>query len=253
MASACNDIDEANRYIQADSVKPMRAVLIEDFTGQNCVNCPSAHKTIELLSEQYGDAIIPVAIHAGGFGVPVGYRFYTGLMQPEGDTYNDAWGINEWPKGVINRRGAALTPDEWAQTVRQELETPTTLAISADATCSNNKININLEFRPTDDVNGNLQVWITEDKIIARQESLEGRIKEYEHNHVYRASVNGVGGEPIALEANIHRNVTMSCDVRNNDGEVWNTENLSVVAFVYNSNGVLQATRCQVVPTSAEE
>lgn len=244
--TGCNDIDDADRYIEADQVESLRAVLIEDFTGQNCVNCPDAHATMELLVEQYGDAVIPVSIHAGGFGIAATNKRYTGLMQPEGDTYNDAWGINEWPKGVVNRRGGAKNHDQWAQAVREEIATPSALSIVANASCVDDKIDINLQFRPTADINARLQVWILEDGIVARQESNQGRINDYVHNHVYRASVNGVGGEPIALKDNIHSNLSLSCDVRSTDTEKWVPANLSVVAFVYDDSGVIQASHCKV-------
>lgn len=244
---ACDDIDEADRYIEADQVEAVRTVLIEDFTGQNCVNCPSAHATIDQLVEQYGDAVIPVSIHAGGFGIPVSNKRYTGLMQPEGDTYNDAWGINEWPKGVVNRRGGAKNHDQWAQAVREELALPATIAIEAKASCDGDNIEINVELIPTVSVEAMLQVWILEDGIIARQEDAElGRINDYVHNHVYRASVNGVGGESVSLTDNILDNFSYTYGVRNTDTEKWVPENLSVVAFVYNSTGVLQATHCKV-------
>lgn len=54
---SCDNIDENNRYLDYDSgiidtpddgngddrpTSVQRAVLIEDFTGQMCVNCPNA-------------------------------------------------------------------------------------------------------------------------------------------------------------------------------------------------------------------
>ena len=36
--AACSDIDETERFIPIDSVTPLRCVLLEDFTGQNCVS-----------------------------------------------------------------------------------------------------------------------------------------------------------------------------------------------------------------------
>ena len=244
---ACNDINENERYIETDSVDAARAVLIEDFTGQNCVNCPAAHRTLTALVEQYGDAVIPVAIHAGGFGIPVSNTRYTGLMQPEGDTYNNMWNISEWPMGVVDRNSGAVAPSEWPAIVREAIARPASLTISAEAACVDDVIEIALEFRPAADIEGMLQVWILEDGIVARQEDVDlGRINDYVHNHVYRASVNGVGGEAIALESNIHSSTTMSIPVRRETTETRVPENLSVVAFVYNSDGVLQATRCHV-------
>ena len=43
----------------------LRTVLLEDFTGQKCVNCPKGTKVIEQLQEAYGDYFIAVGIHGG--------------------------------------------------------------------------------------------------------------------------------------------------------------------------------------------
>ncbi len=248
--SACNDIAEDERYIPIESVDAKRAVLIEDFTGQNCVNCPDAHATIEALVEQYGDAVIPVSIHAGAFGIPATNKRYTGLMQPEGDTYNNAWGITSWPMGVVNRVGGATEHTAWATAVRTALETPTPLEIEMTATCpeGSSDIAIDITCSQTEDINGYLQVWIIENGIVARQESAtEGRINNYVHNNVYRASTNGVGGEPVALKAMIHQSFSYTQELRATATETWVPDNLQVVAFVYNAAGVVQAARTDVI------
>lgn len=253
---ACNDVAIDDRYLAQESVEAQRVVLLEDFTGQNCVNCPAAHTILEKLSAQHGAAIIPVSIHAGGFGISVESTRYTGLMTPEGDTYNDAWGITEWPKGVVNRHTGALNPDEWATAVRTEIARPTNLAIDLDASLSDDlkDIDIAVTLRPAADIKGRLQVWILEDSIIAFQKDVDrGRIPNYVHNHVYRASVNGVGGEPVELSAMLHKDLTYTCLVRSGEREQWNVDNLSVVAFVYNDSEVLQAAKVDLRSKNNDE
>lgn len=251
LLSSCSDIATDERYLESESVAVQRAVLIEDFTGQKCINCPFAHETVEKLVEQYGDAVIPVSIHAGNevyISIPADYKRYTGLKQPEGDTYCDAWGIEDFPKGVINRTGSPLNHEDWADAVRKQLALESDLNISVDADCYyGDKVNIALKLTHKSDVKGNLQVWILEDSIVARQEHKTlGLIRDYVHNHVYRASVNGVGGESISLTDDGYKTFDMSYDVRKTETETWVPENLSVVAFVYNESGVLQAAKSHV-------
>ena len=45
--TACSHIDEDERYIYQKPEQADRTVLLEDFTGQRCINCP---KGTELLS-----------------------------------------------------------------------------------------------------------------------------------------------------------------------------------------------------------
>ena len=64
--SACSHIDESDRLIYVKPADVKRRVLLEDFTGQRCVNCPKASDEIKALQEQYGeDRIIQLmASHA---------------------------------------------------------------------------------------------------------------------------------------------------------------------------------------------
>lgn len=246
---ACSDIDTDNRYLETESVAPVRAVIIEDFTGQNCVNCPAAHATMERLTEQYGDQVIPVGIHAGNFGVSVESTHNVGLMQPEGNTYNDRYGIDEWPKGVIDRRSGPRNHDEWPGLVREELQRPAPLGIEVEASLSadGENIEIHTTLKPDENIDGRLQLWVLEDHIIAFQRDIDlGRIAEYEHNHVYRAAVNGIDGEPVALQHSLHKEFDHSIAVRRNPTETWVPANLSVVAFVFNDDGVQQAAKAYV-------
>lgn len=63
--SSCSDLDEQDRFVYIKPADAARKVLIEDFTGQKCVNCPKATDEIHVLQETYGeDNIIAVGIHS---------------------------------------------------------------------------------------------------------------------------------------------------------------------------------------------
>ena len=65
----------------------------------------------------------------------------------------------------------------------------------------------------------------------------------YVHNHVLRAAVNGTWGEDFAIDEGEIRTLVLSKDI----GDGWNAKNLSVVAFVYNDQGVQQAVKAKVI------
>ncbi len=61
-----------------------RAVLIEDFTGQKCVNCPNGTTLINDIVETYGeDNVIAVGIHSG----PLSKDGEDGLATETGNDY----------------------------------------------------------------------------------------------------------------------------------------------------------------------
>lgn len=246
--TGCNGIAEDDRYIDVEAPKVDRTVLLEDFTGQNCVNCPAAHRVIEALEEQYGSHLVAVSIHAGHFGIAATNKRYTGLMQEEGQAYNDRYGIEDYPKGVLDGRLPVLNADQWASAVYQDISTPTPLTISAEAVLdADNNIAIDCELSSTEELEGNLVVWIVESKIIARQEDInEGRINDYVHNNVFRACVNGLDGDRVKLAIGEKQAHAYSIAVKNTDTEKWVPENLAVVAFVKTSAGVEQAAKVNV-------
>lgn len=245
--SSCDEVDEADRYIEMEQIVPERNVLLEEFTGQKCPNCPAAHQIASNLKEQYGSSFIVVSIHGGDLAYSESQYPGLGLMQPEGDEYNDHWGIEAWPRGILDRQSGQLQADDWSDAVRTELTKPTSLSltVSADTTTVADSITINVDFIPSADIKGKLQLWITESNIIRYQlKEVDGKTVtdlNYTHNHVYRASVNGTWGEDIELADNVMQSVRRQIKIKDN----WVKKNLSVVAFVYNDQeGVLQAAEC---------
>ncbi len=242
--AACDEIGENERYIEKEAIEVKRNVLIEDFTGQNCPNCPKAHETADALMTQYAGNVITVGIHAGPFAWEEGTRTYPTFKTADGDKYADAAGVTVYPSGVINRSSGVLDPSDWASCVAAELQKESLLAIelspvfNADST----EITIQTVCKPAADIEGKLQIWITESGIISRQKNGSSWIKEYVHNHVYRAAVNEVGGESVSLAQNVFADYEHKYAV----GENWDAKNLAVVAFVYNNDGVVQVVESAV-------
>lgn len=150
--SCSEEILEGDRYKEMAFVEPKRHILIEDFTGQKCRNCPEAHQVIDELQALYGDYVIAVAIHAdlgsnGVFGIAEGKDTNTiGLMQPEGDEYAMRWGVSFLPAGLINRNSKPLKHTEWAAYARQALarEAQATIALSSEVV--DNTLCVNTEI-----------------------------------------------------------------------------------------------------------
>ena len=239
---ACGDyIAEDDRYIELPNAVMNRRVLIEDFTGQNCTNCPDAHKVINALQNQYGEQVIAVAIHAGHFSVAEdSIPNFVGLMQKEdGNQYANHWNVTTYPAGVINRTSGVIKHTDWAAYSRTALMGEPTMQIIVSDSLSADSITIHTEIISQTDTNGKLQLWITESNITAPQLQAGTLVPSYTHNHVYRASVNGLWGEEVSLTHGTTHKTTHSIALRDN----WDISNLSVVAFVYNeSDGVLQVT-----------
>lgn len=259
--SSCDNIKEDDRYILGEEITVERSVLLEDFTGQYCVNCPEAHEVIKQLEEQYGkDKVIAVSIHCGDFGIPTSSTNFSrgavGLMTAEGEAIMEAYGINSFPMGVIDN-GKPETFDAWPTSVRSALQKPTdvTIDVSADYVASPNNgtegyfgtivINANVTSGSTREAQ--VQFWIVEDEITAYQKSETGSIADYVHDNVFRAQVfDGLNGNKYNFESHNTLLISGSIESRWTDKERWELKNLSVVAYVSDKNGVLQVKRVKV-------
>lgn len=240
LLAACDNIDEDHRFIDMGDVTVERNVLLEEFTGQRCTNCPQAHAIIEQLQEQYGDNLIVVSIHAGSFGI----KAPVGLMQQEGDTYASRWDITTYPAGVVDRSGGQTTMDQWAGVIRNDLEKPTDLNLSLEANVSDDgkSIDVYTTMASTESLTGSLQLWVVENGIVASQIDGDTVIRDYVHNNVFRACVNGLWGEEIALPANEVKYASNSVEIQS----VWDIDNIYIVGFYYNGSGVVQVEKVKV-------
>ena len=142
--AACDHIDENDRliYVEPESVK--RCVLLEDFTGQKCVNCPRGTEVIEQLQGVYGENLIAVGIHSGPLGFK-GTASILGLATDLGDEYYNHWSLEYQPVGLVNRHGPVNYTD-WTTQVREEMKKNATINMSLAATLADGKITENFRY-----------------------------------------------------------------------------------------------------------
>lgn len=255
-AASCSNIDEGDRLIYVKPAEVGRAVLIEDLTGQRCINCPTGTDIINGIIQTYGeDNVIAVGIHSGPLGFK-GNAKRVGLMTDTGDDYYKYWakGTNlGQPSAIFNRKkGPSDNLNNWAAEVGQIISEKANLSVDiANAyDAKTRKLTIKVgAFGVNGTVNGKLQVWIVEDGIKAMQMMPDGSAnQEYVHNHVFRAAVNGTWGEEVTVKEGETTTKQYPYDLP----ETWNAENISVVAFVYNDSGVENVAKKHIVEHEEE-
>ncbi len=256
--TACDVINEDERYIeveQGSAGERVQRVLIEEFTGRMCVNCPGGAAVVHDIQAAYEGRVVAVGIHAGMFAMPVGAFADMDLRTPEGDTYNTAFPYEGNPAAMFNRssRGGATVStnkDLWMTLAIGELEREPICEVSATAAYDEATrvatITTEVEAWESMPANVSLQVQLTESGIVASQVTESGIDYEYVHNHVLRRAVNGTWGEKISsLPAGEKSSYTHEITLE----EGWNAENCHIVVFVYENDTkrVLQCNECAVV------
>lgn len=251
---SCSNIDEDERLIEVDTPQANRAVLIEDFTGQWCPNCPNASDEIESLTQTYGsDKIIAVAIHCGPQGFQGGTDDMPGLKTDLCQEYYDRFGIEYQPQGKVDRGGNQAYTD-WASSVRSELQKPALIDINVENSYASDtrKLSIKVDMesiKGIDNVSGKLQVWLIEDNIRSIQVMPDGSYNNnYTHQHVLRDAVNGTWGEAFTMEEGTKVEKEYEYDIPSN----WKAENIHVVSFTYDNGGVQNVVKQPIIGIPAE-
>ena len=105
LATSCDEIGAPyTKNASERDTLVLRKILLEDYTGARCGNCPKAHDVIKTLKGLYNDTLIVMAIHATSFATPDPshpYDFRTAV----GATFNTDFGMGSigYPIGMINR------------------------------------------------------------------------------------------------------------------------------------------------------
>ena len=244
VVTACDHIDDGERLIYVPPASVQRCVLLEDFTGQRCINCPKANDEIASRQEQYGENnVIAVGIHAGPLAFQTNAKF-VGLKTDTGEEYYNYWNPDHQPIATVNRQGLN-DYTQWNAKVREELQKTAPVRIEAEALLTDGSLSITTNVTGIEgNISGKLQLWLTEDNVQAFQLMPDGtRSDDYLHQHVFRATVNGTWGEDI----NIEEGKTLTLLHQAALSKEWLAANLSVVVFVYDHSGILQVTKVRPI------
>lgn len=245
LLGSCSDMDDSERFTYVKPADVARCVLLEDYTGQLCVNCPNAAGVIDQIHEAYGDNVIAVGVHGGRLSLS-GSLGELGLATDEGEEYYTNAGSPAQPSGRVNRLGSPSTIDKWQQLVAGEISktAPVSLELAAEYDAASRTATVTVDALGIDGVSGKLQLWLVEDNIVAPQRMPDGSTNlEYVHNHVLRTAVNGTWGGEFSIAEGESKTVAHTAVLK----DFWKPEDISVVAFVYNDSGVQQAAKVKLI------
>ena len=255
------EIDTENIAL-TDTTTYVKKILIEDFTGHTCQNCPSAARELEAIHSLYGDRIIGMALHvsksfARPYPLSQAPNYQYDFRTKWGKEWDELFGISEMglPGGMINRTGYPsghrLGKDEWLARVITELEKETDFGISISV----NEGIITVQTEILNNINGdyNLVVCIIESNIINWQKDGSEDIENYEHNHALRSLLSNenlstssnysisdkiekiINYDLISLEQfNINYSEN-TAELGNGNSGGWDALNMSVIAYIYDN------------------
>ena len=268
---SCDQIGEGERYIAvtpvdtagADTtggVVPIRrAVLVEEFSGQLCVNCPAASEALEAMQEANGgpERIVVVSIHAGvgnmlAINQAMGQALRVeGLATDFGEQLYSHYGLSSEPNAVIDRRSGVVSQPQWLTTIINSLSRDVSVGLSlrTDYDSESRQLTVDVLGRTSGQgaYYGNVHVWLTEDSIVTMQR-LSGGGYDYSHvfNSIFRASATPMAGEQVSIMPadEVQPIYTASVTLEGH----WRPEKMAVVAFVDDASGVANVARAALLP-----
>ena len=242
-----NNIAYGKLNVVGDIVK--RKVLVEAFTGQECVSCPSGH---EQMAEALKDETDYVEVaHHWGFGTDdftaPGSTELTWFFN-DSQTYAPGLMVDRFYWELSNKKSPVSTTPR-AATIKAMLTNRLSISAPVDITLKRNydaatrqlTIQVGMKKIAGMELGSNpvLTVDLVENGLHGRQEGSTNA--NYEHNKVNRMFVTEVMGESVNLSESDYTYATYKADVDSK----WNADNMEIVAFVSNYDKA-DPTDCEV-------
>ena len=235
---------------------PIRKILLEDYTGHTCGNCPQAAATAQSLKNTYGDQLVIMAVHCGFFAEPVeNTPFTTDFRTTVGNDLDQQFGCSAagLPRGMVDRKKSGSSPvlahTAWASMVQSIINLPPDLDIQIipnyDAGSRTACADVQVKFLKNISDDLKICVYLTEDSIIDWQKDYSANppeIENYVHRHVLRGSFNGSWGDSLGIAPFAQSDMARFRYALELDS-TWNESHCSILTYVYNtsSDEVLQA------------
>lgn len=243
-------------FTPTDPSAVKRTSLLIEYSGWQCVNCPTAAEEAHRLKELYGENLVVVVMHPeSNPNTRHNNKPALNYTCPEADSvYLMMGGTNTtpFPTGNINMvkdasKGYFQDFAQWATQVSQAYENPKPVLLSQEvrgyADSRDIWMSVDITNLDTKAIEATLQVWLTEDSVIGSQKKPEGTDKEYAHNHLMRASITPMWGEMLPIDAHMTQQAVYEYTLPDKVVK----ENCNIVAIVSINGEVVQASETKII------
>ena len=260
LLTACEVIPVGEReeviFTPTDPSAVKRTSLLIEYSGWQCVNCPTAAEEAHHLKEQYGENLVVVVMHPeSNPNTRHNNKPALNYTCPEADSiYVMMGGTNTtpFPTGNVNMvkddaKGYFNDFDKWATSISQAYANPQPVLLSHEARgLADSKdicIAVDITNLDTEAIEATLQVWLTEDSVMGSQKKPSGTDKNYAHNHLMRASITSIWGDIVPIDAHMTQQVVYGYTLP----EKVVKENCNIVTIVSVNGEVVQAKETRII------
>lgn len=244
----------------------IQKILIEEYTGHKCSNCPRGHKAIANMKTTMGDTLVVLAIHATKLSEPDSANFtddcnigYTNDYRTEaGNNYAELFVTGGIPAAVFNRTEingiyGQSAYGNWGDIANGIERKQPDLAIQIIPVFNKKQDTVYIFVKTTllnsMNTNMNLCVLLSESGIVSPQANITSSIGtipnicEYTHNHMLRENISPILGSVLNISSAGESQLNVYALPVSSK---WIISHCDIVAFVYDTDTqkVLQAEEC---------
>lgn len=233
-----------------------KVVLLEDFTGVRCINCPDGHLQAENILNTYPEKVIAVSMHSNFLGVA--YDNQPELRIAEAQDLEELLGpAAAKPMAAIDRvlysgeTSVLQFLQQWSGRVAQEINSTVPVNIDLqnriEQTDSGKNIitKVTLTYLQNTNVENRLTVFLEEENVRAAQLTSSGVDSNYIHKHTARAFFTRFNGVPLATTPQQGTVIVKEFKL-NNINANFKIEDLNVIAFVHEFGSSQRVLQVQV-------
>jgi hypothetical protein len=264
---SCDNFDEDEYVIYPEGetsqttpitkTQDYQVILLEDYTGWKCVNCPAAAALLTDLQAKYGSKLVAMSVHAGSFAEPGKANNYLDFRTEYGTQWNSQFGLSAYPIGIINRldngTSKGVQKDDWDNKISSLLSsTDHLMNINLGAKKQDNQFIVSTQINALKNIDFAtlISIVVLEDGIVGVQMNSDPtygdtpKISDYVFNHVLRTN----GRIDLTLKDSFSASQTIEKNYAINIDPSWNTDNCKIVVFVTNSQSgeVLQCNEIDI-------
>lgn len=227
--------------VEGGDVEPTgKTVLIKDFTGARCVNCPAAAEHAHNLQHQLGeDHIFIMSVHAGYLAQPMGS--FPDFLTDEGT----AWYNNHDSNPLFAIDHVALTEGNTLN--ETQIDAPVAAALMEEQSFeirlsprydeASRQLNVGVNVYALVDLDGQFYIsaCLVEDHIVGWQTTPGGVDKEYDFRNVFRGTLNGAYGEEFE-SAHVGFDDTFYFNYSTEINADYNADKCYLMVYIYDMN-----------------
>jgi hypothetical protein len=246
-------------------------VLVEEYTGATCTNCPAAHETLKEIQKSHSGRVNVIGLYIYGplqARPPIGAK-YDFRDSTATDIANEIYlGVNALPSGGVDRVpvGGLIKLDKstWTSAIENRLLVDDSLNLKVEsgynATDKIDSIKVTITYTKSVGYPHNLSIVIVEDSLIDIQEYPStdpvhpGADEEYVFTNVFRGMASsGSSGDPVlpAIPVKEPGRVQIKNYLYKLPGKVVDPKHCRVIAYINSTNTgekrILQSTQVKMV------